>query len=130
MKIKSFVGGHTVNIFAGCEFDPAIRKFRGGSKVAEIPFSGRTLNAHFEQNEAEPIEIESDGISIPTMSSQIFTSVDELPPVEECDFCIVSALFVAACKAVGRDTSRLLTIGTPVVDEAGRTIGCISLTRN
>lgn len=128
MVVKSFVGGHKLCIFADCEFDPKIRKYRGGRIIAEIPFSGRILNAHWSQSEAEPVMV--DGMEIPTLSPQAFSDVDELPGTEECDYCIVSALYVAACKALGRATDRLLTIGVPVVDEEGRTVGCCALNRN
>ena len=128
MTAKPFVGGHSLCIFADCEYDPSIRKYKGGNLIAEIPYSGRLLNAHWTQSEGEPVEVND--TMIPTMSPQVFTSVDDLPPTDECYYCIVSALYVAACKALGKDTSRLLTIGIPVVDENGRTIGCCSLNRN
>lgn len=128
MTVKSFVGGHALRIFSECEYDPSIRKYRGGKMIAEIPYSGRMLSASFNQDAAEPVEY--DGHMIPTLTPQIFNSVDELPDESECEYCIVSALYVAACKALGRDTSRLLTIGLPVVDDAGRTIGCCALNRN
>ena len=128
MVVKSFVGGHKLCIFEDCEFDPKIRKYRGGRIIAEIPFSGRFLNAYWPRSESEPIEF--DGAEIPTLSPQIFTDVDELPGTDECDYCIVSALYVTACKALGRATERLLTIGMPVVDDEGRTVGCCALNRN
>ena len=128
MTIKSYVGGHSICIFAGCEYDPAIRKYRGGRQIAEIPYSGKMLNAHWQQSEAEPVLI--DGAEIPTMSPHVFSDVDEIPGADECDYCVVSALYVAACKALGRPTDRLLTIGGTVVDETGRIIGCCSLNRN
>lgn len=128
MKIMSFVGGHEVNVIAGAEFDPAIRKYRGGSVVAVIPFSGRMLSAKAEQKLADPVVF--DGVEIPTNTPQEWTSVDELPSTEECDLCIVSAMYVAACKALGRDTSRLLTMANTVVDEAGRVVGVTGFNRN
>ena len=128
MTAKSFVGGHSLRIFADCEYDPFVRKFKGGRQIAEIPYSGRLLNAYWTQSKGESVEV--DGMMIPTMSPQVFTSVDDLPSADECFYCIVSALYVAACKALGKDTSRLLTIGIPVVDDTGRTIGCCSLNRN
>lgn len=128
MVVKSFVGGHKLCIFKDCEFDPEIRKYRSGGLIAEIPFGGRILNAHWSQTKAAPVVF--DGIEIPTLSPQSFSDVDELPGTEECDYCIVSALYVAACKTLGCPTDRLLTIGLPVVDEEGRTIGCCALNRN
>ena len=128
MQVKSFVGGHSLCIYADCVYDPAIRKYRAGRLVAEIPYSGKMLNAHWQQSEAEPVLF--DGVAIPTMTPQVFSDVDVLPGEDECDYCIVSALYVAACKALGKPTNRLLTIGIPVVDETGRTVGCCSLNRN
>ena len=75
-------------------------------------------------------EINYEGVSIPTNTPQIFEDVDPIPPEEECDFCIVSAMYVAACKSLGINTKRLLTIGAPVVDEENRVIGTCSLNRN
>ena len=128
MRILSFVGGHPVNVISGAVFDPAVRKYRGGEKVCEIPFSGRMLSAKVSQTEAEPVVI--DGISIPTMTPQVFADVDPIPSADECDFCIVSAMYVAACKSLGIDTSRLLTMGGTVVDDDGRVIGVVGFNRN
>lgn len=128
VTIKSFVGGHPVRIFKDCVFDEKIRKYRGGHLVAEINYSGKLLNAYFEQNDAGTIIY--NGVEIPTSTPQIFTAVDDLPDESECKYCVVSALYVAACKALGRDTSRLLTIGAPVVDGEGHVIGTTSLNRN
>lgn len=128
MIIKSFVGGHSLRIFTDCVYDDSIRKYRGGSLIAEIPYSGRMLSAKIKQEDAEPISF--DGILIPVKTPQIFEAVDPIPGADECDYCIVSAMYVAACKALGTDTSRLLTIGDPVVDEDGRVIGTICLNKN
>lgn len=127
-SIKSFVGGHSVKIFRNCEYDEKIRKYRGGELVLEIPYSGKLLNATVVQSEAESIEY--NGVPIPTKSPQKFTDVDDIPSEEECDFCVVSALYVTACKELGVDTSRLLTIGAPVVNEEGYVVGTVALNRN
>lgn len=126
--IKSFVGGHPIKIYKDSVYDEKIRKFRGGNLLAEIPYSGSLLNAHYIQNDADTVLFND--IEIPTKTPSIFTDVDELPDESECDFCVVSALYVSACKELGRDTSRLLTIGTPVVDENGVVIGTTALNRN
>lgn len=127
-KILSFVGKHPVKIFADCEFDSSQRKYVGGRQIAQIEWSGRMLSAQFEQTDGEAMEI--DGVQIPTKGKQIWTSVDPIPPQEECDFCIVSVMYLTACQALGLDTSRLLTIGGAVVDEEGRVCGCTNLVRN
>lgn len=128
MNIKSFVGGHSLCIYADCVFDPSIRKYRGGRKIAEIPYSGRMLSAKIKQDTAPPVDFE--GTLIPSKTPQLFEDVDPIPSEEECDLCIVSAMYVAACKSLGVDTSRLLTIGTPVVDEHNRVVGTCFLNRN
>ena len=128
MKVLSFVGGHPVNVIASAVYDASIRKYRGGVKVMEIPYAGKMLSAKVSQTEAEPVVI--DGISIPTMTPQVFADVDPIPSADECDFCIVSAMYVAACKSLGIDTSRLLTMGGTVVDDDGRVIGVIGFNRN
>lgn len=128
MIIKSFVGGHSLRIFTDCVYEESIRKNCGGRLVAEIPYSGRMLSAKIRQEDTEPINFE--GVLIPVKTPQIFEAVDPIPGTDECDYCIVSAMYVAACKALGIDTSRLLTIGEPVVDEEGRVIGTICLNKN
>lgn len=122
MKIKSYVGGHDIDIYVGAVYDPKIRKYRGGEKVATIPYGGRMLSARTApQMELEPIQM--DGANIPVHSALIFEQVDPLPVREECDLCVVSAMYANACKALGMETSRLLTVGGTVVDDAGKVIG-------
>ena len=128
MKILSYVGGHPVNVYSGATFDASVRKYRGGEKVLEIPYAGRMLSAKVSQTAAEPVEI--DGVEIPTQTPQVFADVDSIPSAQECDLCIVSAMYVAACKALGYDTSRLLTMGGTVVDDDGRIIGVVGFNRN
>ena len=128
MRIKSFVGGHDIHVYAGCQFNSDIRKYTGGTIIATIPFSGKILNAEAKQEESELIEYGN--TVLPVMSKTIFTRVDPIPDTEECDLCIVSNKYVSACRSLGIETSRLLTIGDSVVDEEGRIIGCINLNRN
>lgn len=127
MIIKSFVGGHTVNVFEGAIYDPAIRKYRGGRCVATIPFAGRMLSAKVSQTIAAPVEYE--GVEIPTLTPQIFTDVDPIPE-DGADFYIVSAMYVNARKALGLDTSKLLTMGGTVVDDDGKIVGVVGFNRN
>lgn len=128
MKIKSYVGGHDIKVFKDCVYDPSTRKFTGGTLLTVIPYSGKMLSALVRQIDTEPIEINEE--KVPVRSPQIFADVDPLPDEDECDYCIVSSMYVAACKALGIDTSRLLTVGSPVADEEGRVIGCINLNKN
>lgn len=128
MIIKSFVGGHDINVYTDCVYDASIRKYRGGHVLTVIPYSGCMLSAKVEQKDAESVDY--NGIGLQTKTPQIFTAVDPIPAKDECDYCIVSAMYVAACKSLGLDTSRLLTIGEPVADENGSVIGCINFNRN
>lgn len=127
MRIKSFIGNHPVRIYADCEFDPSIRKYRAGRLIAEIPYSGRMLSAKTVCEDTGRIEIS--GVDVP-VSKIRFTDVDALPDESECDYCIVSAMYVAACRELGVSTDRLLTISTPVVDENGIVIGTVGFNRN
>lgn len=128
MKVQSYVGGHAVNVVEGAVFDPKVRKYRGGEVVLSIPFSGRMLNAKAVQKDAEPLTIE--GVQVKTLSPQIWESVDPIPDASEADLCIVSAMYVAACKALGLDTSRLLTMAGTVVDGEGNVVGVTGFNRN
>lgn len=64
---------------------------------------------------------------IPLKGAVIFTKVDDLLP--GYDIYIVSQLYRAACKELGRDTSRLATVdGTVYESESSlRPCGCLSL---
>lgn len=123
--VYSCVGGHGIMVFKNAEFDPSIRKYRGGELVGEIPYAGFMLSAKTTRVDAGTVEVA--GMEIPAIA-QGFTGVDELP--EGDDLYIVSAMYVAACKQLGRDTSRLLTIADTVVDAYGRPVGCCGLQRN
>lgn len=129
MKILSYVAGHDVVIYAQAEYDPSIRKYRGGTPIATIPYSGRMLSAYaLPQTELEPLVYGK--ALVPQRSAPVWQSADPIPDPGECDFALVSAMYVSACKALGRDTSRLLTIGGTVVDEKGNTVGTMWLNRN
>lgn len=126
IKVGNFLGGHDINVIGGAKFDPSIRKFRGGEVIVTIPYSGQMLSARSTQMPASPITI--CGVEVPTLTKQIWEDVDELP--EGFDYYIVSAMYVSACRELGRDTSRLLTIGGTVVDEKDRVCGTIGFNRN
>lgn len=125
VKIKNFVGGHDVVVYADCEYDKRMRKYRVTEKsriVAKIKYCGWTLNAYSERFP------ESELNGIPIGHAPQFRDVDPVP--EGCDFAIVSTVYVAACKALGVDTSNLLTTGTAVIDDSNKVVGCIQLIRN
>lgn len=129
MKIKSFVSGHPIVIYRDAVFDPSIRRYRGGVPVVTIPAAGRMLSARpCPQKELPSLWVE--GEEIPLRSAPEWESADPLPGPDECDYAVVSAVYLTACKALGRDTSRLLTVGGTVVDESGKVIGAAWLNRN
>lgn len=129
MTIKSYVGGHPVAVFRDAVYDPAIRKYRGGILVGVIPYAGRMLSARMKpQKELPPVEM--DGNSIPVRSAPEWESADPVPDRSECDYALVSAMYLSACKELGLDTSRLLTIGGSVVDDTGKVIGTAWLNHN
>ena len=120
---------HTLNIISEAEFDPAIRKYRGGETVLTILSSGMVSAKYAAQTELDPILVE--GVEVQTMSAPKWVSVDPLPEAEEGTLLVVSALDVAACKELGIPTNNLLTIGNAVVAEDNRTVlGCTCLVRN
>lgn len=122
MKIKSFVGGHDVNVYANATYDEKIRKYRNGNKVFTIPFSGTILSAKFETCEEESIDYEGNKLIV---YNKKVKSVDPIPSKDECDLCLVSNLYAQACKELGLDTSRLITIGDSVVDDNEKVVGVV-----
>lgn len=129
MKIKSFVSGHPIVIYRDAVFDPSIRRYRGGVPVITISAAGRMLSARScPQKELSSLWVE--GEEIPLRSAPEWESADPIPSPDECDYAVVSAMYVTACKALGWDTSRLLTVGGTVVDESGKVIGAAWLNRN
>ena len=120
IKIKSYVGGHTINVYSDCEFNPEIRKYMGGALLCQIPYSGKMLSVEYEIISEEEITIDGKPIKVLLRKPK---SIDLIPSKEECDYCIVSAEYACVCKSMGCDTSRLLTMATPVVDKEGRVIG-------
>lgn len=80
---------HYVNIFSGAEFDPIIRKYRGGSFERTIEPSGVLLNAKIQEIDDEPI----DGIATKRTS---IISADPIP--DDGNYHIVSQLLSVCCK--------------------------------
>ena len=120
---------HNLDLIAGAEFDPAIRKYRGGKTILTIPSSGMVNAKSAAQTEMDPISVE--GVEIPTMSAPKWVSVDPLPEAEKGTLFVVSALYVPACKELGIPTENLLTINNAVVADDNRTVlGCTCLVRN
>lgn len=129
MTIRSYVGGHDIVVYNNTVYDKSIRKYRGGTPAVVIPYAGRMLSAVPKPAQEEQMEV--NGVLVPIHKAIEWDHVDPLPNPEECDYALVSALYVTACKSLGIDTSRLLTIGGAVVDDTGRTtIGCVWLNRN
>ena len=74
---------------------------------------------------AEPVLY--DGVEIPTQR-QKFVGVDPIP--DDGNLHVVSAMYVAAVREAGGNTSRLLTIAGTVVDDQGRVVGITGFNRN
>ena len=129
MKVVSYVGGHNVVVYKDAVYDPSIRKYRGGTPAAIVPYSGRMLSAAVKPAREEMLQLNGVEVPVHGVSEWDRALVDPLPAPEECDFALVSAMYAVACRELGLDTSRLLTIGGVVVDDDGRTIGCVWLNR-
>lgn len=125
MKVVSYVGGHDVIVYKGAIYDPSIRKYRGGTPVAVIPYSGRMLSAVAKPAQEDMLQL--NGVEIPVHGASEWDHVDA-PPTQN-EWALVSSMYAAACRELGLDTSRLLTIGGVVVDDTGRTVGCAWLNR-
>ena len=125
---------HTINIIDGAEFDPSIRKYKGGWILVSIPSSGM-VSAKQENLFAENYNlsfteyITVNGKVVGIVDAPKWESVDPLP--EGADYYIVSNIYVSACKELGIPTDNLLTPGNMVVEEDGRTVrGATCLIRN
>lgn len=126
MKLYSFVGSHDVSIYIDAIYDPSTRKYRGGKCAAVIPYAGRMLSAQLAKSVESTLDV--NGVELPLRSKMEWESVDPIP--DDCDYAIVSVQYVSACQSLGLDTSRLLTCGPAVVDDAGRIVGSAWLNRN
>lgn len=124
MEIRNYTP-HPVHIYKDAEFDPSIRKYRGGTKIGTFNSVGM-LNASMNER---TVFTREDGV---TFKQTVIVGCDPYPINFEGsdEYIIVSQLYLSAAKQMGWDTSHLLTIGGAVVDEAGRTIGAAFLTMN
>lgn len=122
--IKIFNGTpHAINIVEKAIFNPAIRKYVGGTVVLSIPPSGTMLNANITTTVVEP-----NTLPIPLFNKVIMGCDDIRDYTLLYDVIIVSALYASAVKATGEDTSKVYTVADPVFDEDGKTIvGCRGL---
>jgi len=131
MKFRIFNGTpHSINIVwnENATFIAAQRKYvvDGEAETFDvIPSNNAPLNAVFAIEKCEPVN------GIATQRKAV-KAIDPLP--EGYDFYLVSAMYVAAARELGRDTSKLLTVGDPVfkIEGDGRmsVIGTLSLNRN
>lgn len=125
MTIKNYTA-HDINVYRDAEYDASVRKYRGGEVALTIPRENVMLNASKLPGTAENLNIE--GVEIEVTSPAIWADVTPIPDGEF--LCIVSAMYVSACQALGIDTSRLLTMGPSVVDSNNRVIGTVGFSRN
>jgi hypothetical protein len=124
---------HSIKIVTGSEYDPKVRKHLVTSHtvtVCELPASGQLLNARIERTPAESVlctEMTVGGI--PTVATA-YPAVDPLP--EGGAWVIVSAMYVAARKALSLSTETCLTVGEAVYSSATdpKPVGVLNLNRN
>jgi len=106
---------HAINVVSGSVFNPAIRKYTGGTIVLTIPSTGM-LNAKINAVDLPAID------SIPVFGKS-FSGVDALP--DGYDIYIVSALYASAAVKAGMDMSKIFTVADPVMSDDGNSfLGC------
>ena len=123
MTIKNFTP-HEINILSGATFSQKDRKYvvdHTTQVVKVIKPEGTLLSVQQINEDKDPID------GIPTKRMEFGS--DLLHP-SDC-YCIVSAMYVSACRQHGVDTSNLLTIGDGVYDpESMKPVGTLNLNRN
>jgi hypothetical protein len=108
---------HAINVVSNASFDATIRKFTVDTPeiIQSIPSNGM-LNAIITAVDLPAVD------GIPVFGKTV-AGVDTLP--DGYDLYIVSAMYGAAAKQAGADTSKLYTVADPVYSPDGRTIlGC------
>lgn len=106
---------HAINVVEGSTFNPAIRKYTGGTVVLSIPSDGM-LNAKVSTVDMPAVD------GIPCFG-KAFSGVDMLP--EGYDIYIVSAMYASAAAKNNVDMSKVYTVADPVYTEDGNSfIGC------
>ena len=114
---------HTVSVYEGATYNPAIRKYEGGTLTRCIPSCGVVLNARMDTTPVGDVE------GVPCVRAHV-VDVDPAPAFGPGDYFIVSTIYVNACKALGFDTSHMLTVDGAVVDSEGHVVGCVGFRRN
>lgn len=106
---------HAINVVDGASFNPAIRKYTGGTVVRTIPSNGM-LNAKVSTVDMPAVD------GIPVFGKSFF-GVDAIP--SGYDIYIVSAMYASAARAAGVDCTKLFTVADPVMSDDGATfVGC------
>lgn len=123
---------HDVSIWANGTYSERDRKWLVNEKSTFLhTFPKATpVNCEIVEEDSGVLEIEGKGIAL---KKTTYPSVGELP--DGYDYYIVSALYVSACKGLGKDTSKLLTIGNPLFEvspegQVTRPVGCLNLICN
>ena len=132
---------HVIRVVTGAVYSEKVRKYLATSEtkvVKEIPPSGKLLNAKREPKVLDPID------GVPTIK-MVVTGVDQASACSnglafdynecqmcgQCDYFIVSAMYVAAAQQMGFDTSHFLTVGEAVYEGTEpKPIGVLNLNRN
>ena len=123
-------------IYAGAEYDSAIKKYRGGVKTSEFAPEGKVLppmKMVVESSESSTdLFIDNDGnpysirVAVETTYGGIKTldGEDWIPDLilEPHEYAIVTEDCIRECYRRGIGTTNLLTVGDPVVDVDGHTV--------
>lgn len=134
MTIRNLTPNEIV-IYAGAEYDSAIQKYRGGVKTSKFAPEGKVLPMKmvvessertsdlFIGNDGNPSQIR---VTVETKYGGIKTldGKNWIPNLilEANEYAIVSEDCIRECYRRGIGTSRLLTVGDPVVDVDGHTV--------
>ena len=87
MKVVSYVGGHDVVVYKDAVYDPSIRKYRGGTPVAVIPYGGCMLSATARPAQEEMLLL--NGVEV--------TSPNKIVPIEKRDLNMVCRFHLCTC---------------------------------
>ena len=125
-----------IAIYAGAEYDSAIKKYRGGVKTSEFAPEGKVIppmKMVVESSESSTeLFIDNDGnpypipVTVETKYGGIKTldGKDWIPNLilEQNEYVIVTEDCIRECYRRGIGTTHLLTVGDPVVDVDGHTV--------
>ena len=121
MRILNYTGAN-VRLYENAEYDVAHNCYiegEDGRPYVEFPSRG-CLEAHSEApTNGFDRSLDCKGVNVPVQLYPKWVDVDALPIGDEDDFTlvIVTEEYVRACECLGIPTTKLLTVGSAVVDE-------------